>query len=374
MPGYFTHLGLRGAGRKSGFAIALLLSACAVGPNFHAPAPPATQGYAPGELPKSTVATGVVGGEAQRFLAGQELPGEWWTLFGSAALDQLIAQAMANYPDIAAQQAALLQARENVRAEAGVFVPSLTGSGFADREKTSGGAIAPGFPGFITNIFQAQVNVSYTFDLFGGERRTLEQLQAQAEAQNFQLEASYLTLTSNVAAAAIQLAATRDLLDATHQIIELEEKQLTVIQRRVQLGSQTSADVLQQQSNLASVRATLPPLQQQLAVTEHQLAVLTGRFPHDVTAPELKLADLKLPQDLPVSLPSALVAQRLLNGSRRMRIANGAGVKVVDVNQLLKQFQQMQKMMKMMKGGGAKKLMRQMEAMRGRGGPPGFGG
>ena len=62
----------------------------------------------------------------------------------------------------------------------------------------------------------------------------------------------------------------------------------------------------------------------------------------------------------------------ILNGSRRLRIANGAGVKVVEVNQLLKQFQQMQKMMKMMKGGGAKKMMRQMEAMKGRGGFPGM--
>ena len=61
----------------------------------------------------------------------------------------------------------------------------------------------------------------------------------------------------------------------------------------------------------------------------------------------------------------------ILNGSRRQRIANGAGVKIVDVNQLLKQFQQMQKMMRMFKGGGAKKMMRQMEAMRGKGGFPG---
>ena len=297
-------------GQGTAIAIALLLSGCAVGPDFHPPAAPATSGYAPGELPKSTAATGVVGGETQRFLSGEDLPGQWWTLFGSAALDQLITQAMANYPDIAAQQAALRQSRENVRAEAGVFLPSLTGTGLADRNKSSGASIAPGFPAFITDIFEANVNVSYTLDLWGAERRTLEGLKAQAEAQNFQLEASYLTLTSNVAAAAIQLAATRDLLDATQQIIQLEEKQLTVIQRRVQLGSQTSADVLQQQSNLAQVRASLPPLQQQLAVSAHQLAVLTGQFPHDATAPDLKLADLKLPQDLPVSLPSALVAQR----------------------------------------------------------------
>jgi NodT family efflux transporter outer membrane factor (OMF) lipoprotein len=316
-------------------AAALLLSACAVGPDFHKPAPPATDGYVAGDLPKSTAATGVVGGETQRFQSGQQLPGDWWRLFGSATLDQLITQAMANYPDISAQQAALRQARENVRAEAGVFLPSASGSGLADRDKTSGGTIAPGFPGFITNIFQANVNVSYTFDLWGGERRTLEGLQAQAEAQNFQLEASYLTLTSNVAAAAIQLAATRDLLDATHQILSLEEKQLTVIQRRVQLGSQTSADVLQQQSNLATVRASLPPLQQQLAVTEHQLAVLTGRFPHDVTAPELKLADLKLPEDLPVSLPSSLVAQRPdIRAQAAVMHQASAGIGVATANML----------------------------------------
>ncbi len=297
-------------GRSLGFAVVLALSACAVGPDFHAPAPPTTTGYAPDRLAPTTASTSVAGGEAQRLHFGQELPGDWWTLFSSDALNQLITQAMTQYPDIAAQQAALREARENVRAQAGVFFPKATGTALGDRNKTSGGSIAPGFPGFITDIFQANVSVSYSFDFFGGERRALEQLQAQAEQQNFQLEASYLTLTSNVAAAAIQLAATRDEIEATRQIIALEGKQLTVIQRRVELGAQTNADVLQQKANLASVGATLGPLQQQLAVAEHQLAVLTGRFPHDVTAPELKLADLKLPQDLPVSLPSSLVAQR----------------------------------------------------------------
>jgi NodT family efflux transporter outer membrane factor (OMF) lipoprotein len=296
--------------RRLGLTVVLLLSACAVGPNFHTPPPPATQGYTPGEPPQSTQSTDVVGGEPQRFQYGQDLPGEWWTLFGSTTLNELIGQAMVNYPDIAAQQAALRQAQENVRAQAGVFLPSATGTVFGQRNKTSGGTIAPGFPGFFTDIYTANVNVAYTFDLFGGERRTLEGLQAQAENENFQLEASYLTLTFNVASAAIQFAENRELLVATQQIISLEEKQLTVIQRLVQLGSETNADVLQQKANLAGVRATLPPLQQQLDMSEHQLAILTGRFPHDVAAPELQLVDLKLPQDLPVSLPSSLVAQR----------------------------------------------------------------
>lgn len=289
---------------------ALALTACAVGPNFHGAPPAGTDGYTPGSPTTSTASTDVKGGESQQFRSGGDLPGEWWTLFASPSLNLLIDQAIHNYPSIAAQQAALRQARENVRAEAGVFLPQASGALNATRDKTSGGSIAPGFPAFITNIYQANVNVSYALDVFGGERRTLEGLQAQVDAQNFQLEASYLTLTSNVAATAIQLAATRELLDATHQVIALEEKQLTIIQRRVQLGGETTADVLQQQSNLATVRATLPPLQQQLATTEHQLAVLTGLFPHDAPPIALKLADLKLPEDLPVSLPSALVAQR----------------------------------------------------------------
>ncbi len=291
-------------------AMALALSACAAGPNFKPPAPPATAGYTVEALPDQTEATGVAGGEAQRFGSGHDLPGQWWDLFGSTRLDALIAQAMANYPAIAAQQAAVRAARENVRAQEGVFFPQVQGTAEVIRERVSGATIAPGFPGYMTSVYVANANLSYALDLFGGERRALEGLQAQAMAQSFQLEASYLTLTSNVASTAIQLASVRDQIAATREIIALEDKQLSIIQRQFELGSQTRADVLQQQSNLASVRATLPTLQQQLATAEHQLAVLTGQYPHDAVHTEFVLSDLKLPQDLPVSLPSTLVAQR----------------------------------------------------------------
>ncbi|MGH8141024.1 MAG: efflux transporter outer membrane subunit, partial [Steroidobacteraceae bacterium] len=192
----------------------------------------------------------------------------------------------------------------------GVFLPQVRGDFDATREKISGATIAPGLPQFITSIFQANVSVSYAFDLFGGERRTLEGLQAQALSQSFELESSYLTLSTNVAATAIQLASVSDQISATQAIIALENRQLAIVTRRFQLGSQTRADVLQQQSNLATVRATLPALQQQQAEAEHALAVLTGRFPHDAAPLQLSLADLTLPQQLPVSLPSSLVAQR----------------------------------------------------------------
>ncbi len=291
-------------------AIALGLPGCTVGPNMKPVPPASTDGYTAGVLPAQTEATGVAGGEAQRFRFGRDLAGQWWTLFGSLALDALIDEAMQKSPDIAAQQAALRAAGENIKAESGAFFPQVQGAGSYSRSKASGASIAPGFPGFISSIYQANVNVSYTFDFFGGARRAVEGRQAQIDAQNFQLEASYLTLTSNVAATVIQLALVHDQIAATREIIALENKQLSTIQRRFEIGSQTRADVLQQQSNLASVRATLPALQQQRAAAEHRLAVLTGHFPHDAVPVEFSLSDLTLPQDLPVSLPSSLAAQR----------------------------------------------------------------
>lgn len=296
--------------RVASLAVSMALCSCAVGPTFKSPDPPQTQGYAAGSLPEQTAVTDVSGGEAQHFELGHDLPGQWWTLFGSSQLDALVEHAMANYPDIAAQQAALREARDNVRAQRGVFAPQVQAVFNQERAKISGASIAPGFPGYVTNLYQANVTVSYTLDVFGAERRQLEGLQAQMANQNFVLEASYLMLTANVAATAIQLASAREQIVATHEIIGVEEKELGIIQRQFELGTHTRADVLQQQSNLASVRATLPGLEQQLATAEHQLAVLTGQFPHDAAPVALSLSDLKLPEELPVSLPSALVAQR----------------------------------------------------------------
>jgi NodT family efflux transporter outer membrane factor (OMF) lipoprotein len=316
---------------RAALAASLALSACAVGPNFKQPAKPQANGYTREPLATQTQATAVVGGESQRFELGAELPAQWWRLFESAQLDALIEQGIRNYPTIKAQQAALRQAVQGVRAQQGVFFPQLSGSLNPQRIKSSASeaqtqdiatlnaegiptngslTIPENLPALYTSVLTASVSVSYTFDLFGGERRALENAQAQADEARFQLEASYLTLTSNIASTAIQMASIREQIVATHEIIALDEKELDLVQRQFQVGSRARADVLQQQSNLASVRATLPALQQQLSVADHQLAVLVGRFPHDSDPVEFELSNLKLPQDLPVSLPSALVAQR----------------------------------------------------------------
>ncbi len=294
-------------------AVALGAAGCAAGPDFKPPAPPVADAY-------------VAGGQAQAFDPGADLPGEWWTLFGSEVLSGLVREAVEHYPDITAQQAALRAARENLRAGEGIYYPQVQGSANGVREKVSGASIAPGFPGFITNTFQADLNVSYTFDLFGGERRTVEGLKAQALEQNFRLEASYLTLTTNLAATLIQLAALDDQIDATREIIAAEEKLLAAVERRVTLGGQPRAAALQQRVALATTRATLPALEQRQALAQHQLAVLTGRVPHAAPQVAVGLGDFRLPQSLPVSLPAALVAQRpdIRAQEMRLRAANAA--------------------------------------------------
>jgi NodT family efflux transporter outer membrane factor (OMF) lipoprotein len=290
--------------------LAALLTGCAVGPNYHAPAPPATDAYTATPLPDATAATAVVGGESQHFEPGGDVPAQWWTLFGSEQINALIEQALRRYPDIQAQQSALRVARDNVSAQAGSLAPQLQGGATQQRALESGASIGPGYPGFLYSLFQADVSVSYTFDFFGGQRRALEGVRALAENQAYQLEASVLTLTSNVAAAAIGLASTREQIVVTHEVISVEERSLDIIERQYNAGARTHADVAQQQSNLASVRATLPALQQQQAHYEHQLAALTGQYPHDAAPVTLQLADLHLPQELPVSLPARLVGQR----------------------------------------------------------------
>jgi NodT family efflux transporter outer membrane factor (OMF) lipoprotein len=307
---------------RAAIAASLALSACAVGPNYKQPDKPATTAYTREALATQTQATAVAGGEPQRFQMGAQLPAQWWRLFESPQLDTLIEQGIQNYPTLKAQQAALRQARQGVRAQQGVFFPQLSGNANQTREKVSlaavasEGAVGAGpqipedAPFLYASIYTASLNVAYTFDLFGGERRMLENTQAQAEQANYQLEAGYLTLTSNIASTAIQMASIREQIAATHEIISLEERELNLIERQYQVGSRARADVLQQQSNLATVRATLPGLQQQLSLADHQLAVLVGRFPHDADPVDFELSNLKLPQDLPVSLPSALVEQR----------------------------------------------------------------
>lgn len=292
--------------------VAIALAGCAAGPDFRRPAAPAVSSYTAGALPAETAAAPVAGGAAQRFAPGERIPAEWWALFRSEPLDRLIRQALADSPTLAAAQAALRQAEENRRAQFGVLLPRVDGSASASRQKISGASFGQqGLDLSAFTLYNASVSVSYALDLFGGTRRELEALQAQVDYQRFQLEAAWLTLTANLVTTAIQEGALRAQIAATRDIVAAEEQQLDLVERQFRLGGAARPDVLAQQAQLAQTRATLPGLEKQLAQARHRLAVLAGRFPGEAgTVPEFDLDGLELPRELPVSLPSAVVRQR----------------------------------------------------------------
>jgi NodT family efflux transporter outer membrane factor (OMF) lipoprotein len=289
------------------------LAACAVGPNFKAPEAPHNAGFAPaGQVPAATTASASPGGEAQRFVDGMDIPGQWWTLFRSPALNALIERALANSPTLQAAQAALRQANEIAAAQRGSYYPSVSGAVGSQRQKASGAALGvPGFPSsYFYNLQTASVNVSYTLDAFGGTRRQVEALQAQAEYQRFALEASYLTLTSNIVAAAINEASLRAQIEATDDIARSQQRQLDITGARFKAGGTSRADVLQQQAALQGTLAALPTLRSQLAQQRNELAALVGAFPSENLGADFTLDSLAIPQDVPVSLPSKFVEQR----------------------------------------------------------------
>jgi NodT family efflux transporter outer membrane factor (OMF) lipoprotein len=288
----------------------LITAGCAVGPNFKKPAAPNIPGYTPAPPTTTSSIPNVQGGEAQTFAEG-DIPGDWWTLFHSKALNDLIQRSLKNNPDLKSAQAALLVARENVLAQRGAYYPSVSGSFSATRAKTSQEiSPVPNASIFQYSLFTPEVSVSFVPDVFGLNRRTVESLKAQQEQARFVVAATNITLSSNVVAAAIQEASLRAQIDATNELIKINTDMLAVLRRQFETGYVGRLDVTAQEAQLAQVAATLPPLLKQLAQQRDLLAVLSGGFPQEDMAEKFELSSLQLPRELPLSLPSKLVEQR----------------------------------------------------------------
>ncbi|GAB2580261.1 efflux transporter outer membrane subunit [Dyella jejuensis] len=290
--------------------IGAALASCAVGPDYHRPAAPDVRRYAPAPV-DGTVAAPGPGGQAQQLVHDMDIPGQWWTLFHSGPLNALVEDALKNNPDLAAAQQALQAALENVRAQRGEYLPQLSASIDPTRQQT-GNVLSSGVASNSTlyNLTTAQLSISYVPDLWGANRRQVESLVAQADAQRFQLEATYLTLTSNLVNAAVgeaslraQIAMTQDMIDSQSAILDTDRKQLA-------LGDMAQGDIAAQEATLEQARASLPPLQKQLALQRDLLAVLAGRSPDKDVPARFAFDTLHLPEQLPVSLPARLVEQR----------------------------------------------------------------
>ncbi len=285
-------------------ATVLFMAGCAVGPDFKAPDAPEVTTY------DSTPAANTTTDGNQQLQDGQDIPSQWWSLFHSQGLDELVKQAIRDNPDLAAADATLRVAQDNLSAGSSQLFPTVSGSFSSQREKVAGASYGGDFPSTIYTLHNATVSVSYGLDVFGGTRRAIEELQAQADYAHFQKEASYLTLTSNVVTAAIQEASLREQIAATQAIIEEQEKTLKVLNARFDAGAVPKSSITEQQTTVATTKATLPALDHQLAVTRHLLSILVGQMPQNQPEAVFKLAELTLPAQIPLSIPSKLVEQR----------------------------------------------------------------
>ncbi len=308
------------AARCAGACIGIfaLVSGCAVGPAYHSPPPVEVTTYTSGPQPAGTQSVPGPGGTAQTFVKADRLPQGWWHELGSPALDQMVQQALDNSPTVVQARAKLQQAQQDYRAQSGASLwPQADLDLNATRQKIDLAAF--GIGGLVGNrslppftLYNAKVNVSYTLDLFGANRRALEGLAAQADYERFELQAAQLSLTGNVLTTAVRYASLRKQIALTEELLADQSRQLDITDRRYQDGGVARADVLSQRSEVAQTRASLAPLRAQLAQVEHQLAVYLGEPPAQFTVDPgaVNLDSMVLPSEITLTVPAALARQR----------------------------------------------------------------
>jgi NodT family efflux transporter outer membrane factor (OMF) lipoprotein len=290
---------------------AVLLAGCAVGPDYSRPQISQTDSYQAEPIPDVTASTDTAGGQEQKIRQGADIPGEWWKPFESASLNDLVADALKTNPDIRSARAALAVAMDNVRAQQALYFPSISANYTASRN-SNGATLAPALASgqLLFNLYQAQLNANWTIDIWGGNRRAVEALRAQADAQRFQLESAYLALAANVVAAAVQEASLREQIAAAEDIVRVESESLDILKHQNQSGQIAGADVAAQEAALAQAQQALLPLQKQLAQQRDLLANLAGRTPGNPISQTFDLDAIHVPQEVPISVPSKLVEQR----------------------------------------------------------------
>ena len=293
--------------KRACLCLLLTLTGCATEPP-RPPEIPTPAQYTPAPLAEQTANAETRAGHAQTLVSGKDIPAEWWKLFQSPALDELVRLALEQSPTLAQARAKLTQAQENFSASrGGTQIPKVDAQAAANRIDLGAAPLPVDSP---FDLYLATVNVSYTLDLFGASRRELEALQAQVDFQRYELEAARLTLAGNVVTAAIREASLREQLASTETSVAIEARQVVITERLEELGTAAHADVVAQRLELARIRSLLPELRSQLEQVRNRLAVYTGQTPADARLPEFRLSDLQLPAELPLSLPSELARQR----------------------------------------------------------------
>jgi NodT family efflux transporter outer membrane factor (OMF) lipoprotein len=295
--------------RLCGISLCAALSGCMVGPNYQRPALSSGAGYVQADGRADAPALNSV--TMQKFSSDRDIPAQWWTEFNSPEIDRLVNEAVAKNPDLASARAALRAAHATLAAQRGALFPEVDAGFSASRQRNSATLASP----LNSNVedyslYTGQINVTYAPDVFGGIHRQIESAAAQAENQKFAVEAAYLTLTSNVVVAAIQVGSLRAQIQANDEVVKVDQQILAALNLQKRLGEAAQGDVASQEAIIAQAKTALPPLRKQLGQQEHLLAQLTGNTPAEFAEVSIDLKSLVLPAELPLSLPSKLVEQR----------------------------------------------------------------
>ncbi|WP_233856774.1 efflux transporter outer membrane subunit [Paraburkholderia sp. HD33-4] len=284
---------------------AALIASCMVGPDFSRPAAPAVDQYE-----KTEQQSFAAPGGTQMLTPDVGVRDDWWTAFGSTAIDAAVDQTLTGNATLEGGEAALRRSDDLLRAGAGIFYPQIDAGADATRQRYSPLRNGVAAPPTVFNLLTLSATISYTLDIWGGERREVEALTAQTDAQRYALAATYLTLAANVVNTMIARAAYSDEIAATKEMIGLVREQIGITEAQVTAGASAWSAVLSLQNQMATLEASVPGLEQKRAEAEHLLALLAGMYPVQWSAPALSLQDITLPGLLPRTLPSSLVRRR----------------------------------------------------------------
>jgi len=280
--------------------LAAVLAGCKVGPDFKRPEPPATDRYTSKESSNPD----------QQIALGATLDRQWWHLFESEAIDNVVKRALEGNRTLVAANATLAQANELANAQAGSLYPQVNMSAGLGRQKY--GAQFFGtfqkLPPF--TYYALGPTVSYALDYTGGTARSVEQQFAEAEYQKQQLNAAYLMVTGNAVIHCLRIALLQGEIATVEAILEEDRQNRKLVQVAFEAGSVSRTDVVSAESQLAGDTTLLSPLRQQLSEARHALAIIMGQFPGNEAPTEIDLSQVTLPRNLPVSLPSELVHHR----------------------------------------------------------------
>ena len=311
---------------------ALALTGCAAGPDFIRPPAPVTHAYTAHPVPSVTAASNGPGGASQFFVQGQDLPAGWWHWFGSPEIVELVERGFTGSPSLAAARARLRGAEAQLRAQRGVLLPEVGGTGgfsyggggeqgARQRAGSGGGTEAPapddaddggsaGGSSDAFTIYTVGASITYDLDLAGRNRRLVEAAAASYDQQAQEVQAAYLALVGNIVSAALDAASLGAQIDTREELLAAQAERLELLQIRVAEGEDARADLVTQEADIAALRATVPPLRAEQAAAQNRLALLIGVSPAEAAIPAIALDDLQLPQAVPISLPSSLVRRR----------------------------------------------------------------